>query len=87
MSRDPASEKQEAHQLIDRLDAGQLSAVVRLLQFMLLDPVTRALASAALDDEPETDREKEAVGEAREYFARGGKGIPHEEILREFGLR
>ena len=86
MPNEPANKKEQAHELIERLDLNQVSAVVTLLQFMLLDPASRALATAPIDDEPETDGERRAVEEARAYFARQGKGIPHEEILREFGL-
>ncbi len=86
MSDDAKSEKQQAHQLIDRLEPTQVSAVVSLLQFMLLDPASRAMAAAPLDDEPESEMERRAVEEARKYFSRQGKGISHQEILREFGL-
>jgi hypothetical protein len=39
----PAEQKQHAHELVERLDAGQLDAVVRLLEVMI-DPVARRLA-------------------------------------------
>lgn len=86
MSHDPESEKKQAHQLIDRLEPPQVSAVVSLLQFMLLDPASRAISAAPLDDEPETELEHRAVEEARDYFSRQGKGISHQEVFREFGL-
>ena len=88
MSPEPGAVKQKAHELIDRLDTRQLSSVIRLLQFMLLDPVSRKLVTAPLDDEPETEQERQAVQEAKDRLKEnGGKGIPHEEILREFGLK
>ena len=86
MANTPANGKEQAHELIERLDSSQVSAVVTLIQFMLLDPVSRALASAPDDDEPETPEEFRAVEEARGFFERESKGIPHEEVLREFGL-
>ena len=86
MPQQVGNEKEQAHQLIERLDPSQVSALVTLLQFMLLDPASRALATAPVDDEPETDQERRSVEEARAYFARYDKGIPHEEVLREFGL-
>jgi hypothetical protein len=46
--------KQQAHELIDRLSVGQASAVVNLLEAML-DPVSAALASASMDDEPTSE--------------------------------
>lgn len=77
--------KQQAHELIDRLSTGQVSAVVGLLEAML-DPVSVALANAPIDDEPVSEEEAREIAEARTSIARG-EGIPHEEVLREFGLK
>ena len=64
----------------------QLSALVGLLE-TIIDPVAAALRNAPEDDEPETDDEKQAVSEAREWLSgRGGKGVPHEEAMRRLGL-
>ncbi len=53
----------------------------------MLDPVAAALRDVPLDDEPETEEEKEAVGEARDWLRRcGGKGIAHAEAMRRLGL-
>ena len=84
MSRDLTSEKQQAHELIDRLPPAQLAAVAGLLRAML-DPVSRAIADAPLDDEPETDEERRAVAEAKEWLQLH-PGIPFEEVLADFGL-
>lgn len=79
-------EKQHAHDLIDQLPSHQLSAVVGLLEAML-DRVSRKLAAAPVDDEPETEEEHRAVEQSKEWLRqRGGKGIPHEEVLKGFGL-
>jgi len=43
----PGSDKRHAHELIDRLPSSQIGTGVRFLEFMLLDPVTRALVTAA----------------------------------------
>jgi hypothetical protein len=81
-----ADTKEHAHELIDRLPPTQLSAVVGLLEAML-DPVSRAVAGAPLDDEPETEQERQAVAESKTWFERrGGKGISHEEVLADFGI-
>ena len=80
----PAEQKQHAHELVDRLDTGQLDAVVRLLEVMI-DPLARSLANAPFDDEPVTEEEARDIAAGRASFERG-EGIPHEEILREFGL-
>ena len=80
------SEREHAHELIDRLPEMQLSALVGLLE-TIVDPVAAALRNAPLDDEPETENEKQAVTEARDWLARrGGKGIPHDEAMRRLGL-
>lgn len=80
-----AADKEHAHQLLDRLDASQLPTAVRFLEFMLLDPVSRAIATAPFDDEPMTDAERQAIAEAGEWL-KHNKPIPHEEVLAEFGL-
>jgi hypothetical protein len=64
----------------------QISALVGLLE-TIVDPVATALRNAPLDDEPETEEEKQAVAEAPVWLQRnGGKGIPHEEAMRRLGL-
>lgn len=58
---------------------------VRNLLASMVDPLAVALANAPADDEPLTAEEEQAFAEGREALAQG-KGIPHEEILKEFGL-
>jgi hypothetical protein len=78
--------RQQAHELIDRMPETQISALVGLLK-TIVDPVATALRNAPLDDEPETEEEKQAVAKARVWLQRnGGKGIPHEEAMRRLGL-
>ena len=79
--------RQQAHELIDRMAPSQVFAVVGLLETML-DPVSRAIANAPIDDEPETDEERKAVAASKTWMAEHpGQGIPQEEILAEFGLK
>jgi hypothetical protein len=78
-------EKQHAHELVERLDASQLPTAVRFLEFMLLDPVARAIATAPFDDEPVTEAERQAVAEADEWL-KHNKPIPFEDVLADFGL-
>jgi hypothetical protein len=85
MPHEPGNEKQHAHELIDQLDAAQVSAVVPLLQFMLLDPLSRSLAAAPVEPQPVYPEEAAALDQARASLDRG-QGISHEDILREFGL-
>ena len=86
MAHDSGNEKQQALELIDRLPPTQLSAVVGLLKAML-DPVSLAIVNAPLDDERETDEERQAVAESKAWFGQlGGQGISHDEVLADFGL-
>src|ERR1700733_2118373 len=78
--------RQHAHELIDQLPEAQLCALVGLLE-SIVDPIAAALRNAPVDDEPVTEEEERAVAEAREWLRKnGGKGIPHEEVLADFGL-
>jgi hypothetical protein len=74
----------KAHSLIEHLDSGQLATLVHLLEVMV-EPVSRSLALAPVEDEEITPETAEAIDRSRASLARG-EGIPHEEILREFGL-
>ena len=68
----------------ERLSPEQLAAVRGLLETML-DPIDRKLALAPLDDEQESEEERQAVAEAIESLKRNG-GVPMEEVLPDFGL-
>ncbi|MGP8244863.1 MAG: hypothetical protein ACLQVN_10145 [Bryobacteraceae bacterium] len=84
---DRATEKLHAHELIERLPGSQLATAIRLLEFMLLDPVARAVAMAPPDDEPVTEQDRSRFHAGRAWFAQHGKGTPMQEILAEFGLK
>ena len=85
MYRAPMStERNRVHQMLDQLDQCQLAAITQLLEVMT-DPVARSLANAPFDDTPVTPEEAAALDAAHAAIQRG-EGIPHEEILREFGL-
>jgi len=84
MAEVSGNEKQQAHELIERLAPSQVSAVVGLLQAML-DPVACAIANAPIDDEPVTEEEQQALVEAKQWL-RHHPGIPFEEVLADFGL-
>jgi hypothetical protein len=78
--------REHAHELIDRMPETQLSALVGLLE-TIVDPVAAAVRNAELDDEPESEEERQAAAEARDWLARrGGRGIPHDEAMRRLGL-
>lgn len=84
---DGASEKHHAHELIERLPDSQVATAVRFLEFMLLDPVRRALATAPPDDEPVTEQDLQRFHKGQALFAQHGKGIPMEDVLAEFGRK
>jgi hypothetical protein len=79
-----AASKEHAHELIERLAPSQVSAVIGMLE-ALLDPVSRAIANAPIDDELLTAEEEKALGEAREWL-KHNNGIPHEQVLAELGI-
>jgi hypothetical protein len=70
------TEKQELHQLVDQLPPGEIQTARRFLEY---------LARYQEDDEPYTSaqqqRDTEAISEIE-----SGKGIPHEDVLKDFGL-
>ena len=84
MAHGSTDEKQHAHELIDRIATGQVSAVIGLSE-IILDPFARTLASAPYDDEPVSEEEAREVEAAKASLARG-EGVPHEKVLAEFGL-
>jgi hypothetical protein len=79
-----APNKEHAHELIERLAPSQVSAVIGILE-ALLDPVSRAIANAPIDDEPVTAEEEKALAEARDWL-KHNKSIPHEQILADLGV-
>jgi hypothetical protein len=76
----PVNEKQQAHDLIERLAPNQISALVHLLEVMT-DPVARSLANAPLDDEPVSEEEAREIAAARASLDRG-EGIPRKSSGR-----
>lgn len=78
--------REQAHELIDRMAPSQISAVVGLLETML-DPVSRAIANAPIDDELESEDERSVVAESKAWLAaHPGQAISHAEMMAEFGL-
>lgn len=85
MEPNPDQERRQAHALLDALPAEKLNAVRSLLEVMV-EPLQRSLALAQLEEESLTPDTAAALDRARASLARG-EGIPHDEILREFGLK
>jgi hypothetical protein len=83
-----APEKQHAHELIERLPDAQIALAVRFLEFMLLDPIARAAATAPPDQEPVTEQDRVRFHSGQAWFRQhGGKGIPMDDVLAEFDLK
>jgi len=78
-------DRRQAHALIDALTVEKLTAVKTLLEAMV-EPVARSLALSQAEEEELTPETVAALDRARASLT-GGAGIPHDEILREFGLK
>ena len=84
MVTNPDQERRQAHALLDMLPVEKLNAVRSLLEVMV-EPPARSLSLAPVEDEEITPGTASALDRARASLARE-EGIPHEDILREFGL-
>jgi hypothetical protein len=82
MATDGSREKQELHDLVEKLPLDQAPAALRYLHFLCADPVLLSLLNATADDEPYTDQQR--IEDAEAAAIASGEGIAHEEILREF---
>jgi hypothetical protein len=66
--------RQHVHELIDQLPPTQLTAVEGLLEAMIHD------------DDDLTEEDRHAVAASREYFQKGGTGIPFEQVVADLGF-
>lgn len=75
------------HDLIESLPSEDVPTARRVLEALISssDQVPLALRDIPFDDEPETEEERAAVAEARRDIE-GGRVIPHDEVMRRFGL-
>src|SRR5258708_6205396 len=76
--------REHARQLLSHLAPDQIAAVVHVMEVML-DPLSRRLANAPVEDEEISAEEQESVAEAREWL-KHNKPIPHEDVLADLGL-
>jgi hypothetical protein len=83
MELDLVKQRQQAHDLLDALPEEKLGAVRNLLQ-LLVEPLSRSLATTPVEEEDLTPETAAALDRSRASLA-GGEGISHQEILREFG--
>ena len=84
MQSNAQHERQRAHAYLDHLPDTQVAAIRGLLEAML-DPVSRALANAPVDDDAVTDEEELEVEEGRQWL-KHNPGIPLEQVAAELGF-
>jgi hypothetical protein len=71
-------DRKDAHDLIDQRTPEQIRAAI---------PVLGSAEPLPIEDEEISEAEKAAVAEADEWLKlNGGRGIPMEEVLADFGL-
>jgi hypothetical protein len=76
--------REALYRLVDSIPTAQLDDARKRLE-PLADPFLAALSSAPIDDEPETDEERELVAEAKADIA-AGNFVSLDEVRRELGL-
>jgi hypothetical protein len=80
-------EQQQLVALAARVPAADIPTAKRVLAALIVaDPFWLALDSADYDDEEVTPEGEAALAEAEAEFRRG-ETTPHDEILREFGIK
>jgi hypothetical protein len=84
MSLNVLQERQQAHAYLDRLAPDQLSAVRSLLETMLPDALSRALANAPAEDEEISEEEEQSVARSKEWF-KNNQGTSLEDMAAELG--
>ena len=52
---------------------------------VMVDPAAGSISNPLVDDEPLTPEHERALDRAEAWF-KDNRGIPHEEVLAEFGL-
>jgi hypothetical protein len=78
------ADREHAQELLNQLAPHQIAAVVHVMEVML-NPLSRKLANAPIEDEEISADEEQAVDDARDWL-KHNQPIPHEEVLAEFGL-
>ena len=88
METNVTEERLHAHALLDILPAEKVNEVLSLLEEMVPEArmsLADRLAQATIEDEEITPEMAARLDRARASAERG-ESVPHEEILREFGL-
>jgi len=76
--------KESLHRLVDELPDVALPAAARYLAALRDDPLALLLLTAPVDDEPESDEERQAVQKARDAAGRG-EIVADADLDRELG--
>ena len=76
--------KERLRLAVETMTEEEAGTALRTLAEASGDPVARMLDHAPLDDEAESEEEREAVAAARVDRERGIKPIPLEDVLAEF---
>lgn len=79
-------EQQELVDLAMKVPAEEIPTAKHLLEGLLEDPFSAALRSTDYDDEPVTEDDIASLREAEAAYEKG-ELAPHDDILREFGLK
>jgi hypothetical protein len=79
------SAKDHINQLLSALGDREIETVEKFVEFVYLGGGTDTIETAPLDDEPYTEQQQRRDADRCAALDRG-EGIPHEEILKEFGL-
>lgn len=73
--------KEQLRHAVDAMTDDEAAEALRLLAAASGDPVAWMLAHAPIDDEPETEEERQAVAEARADRERGIAPVPLDDVL------
>ena len=78
--------RNEVHEEIDRMTEKELLGLKEFLA-TFPDRLGAILRNAPVDDEPVTEEDLRAIAKSQEWFRQnGGKGIPHDQVVRELGI-
>lgn len=78
--------RQGIHEEIDRMTDSELLGLKKFLA-TFPDRLGAFLRNVPVCEEPLSEEDRLALAEAEEWLKQnGGKGIPHEQVMRELGL-
>ena len=75
-------DRSDLHSLVDRIPEADLPVTRKLLEALAADWDVAPVEAEG----PLTDQARRDIQAAEDYFDRGGKGVPHKDVLKEFDL-